>query len=70
MEISQLSEIAGTVSSYNIGTSMNPVGDKEAISVAILGKAIDSVNEMSMQMIQSLEKSVTPNLGNNIDMYI
>lgn len=70
MEILDLSSIANTVSSYDSGSVSEAVSDREAVSIAMLDKALDMSEAMQMQMIKSMEMSVNPNLGANINMHI
>lgn len=70
MDIAGLSSALSTVSSYDIGSSTDPVTLQEDVGIAMLGKSLDMTQTLGTGMVQMMEHSVTPNLGNNIDLYI
>ena len=67
MDISSIGFALNTVSSYNIGTSVSAVTLPEMVGVAMLDKTMELNEQLNAQMLQALEHSVTPHLGNNID---
>ncbi len=54
----ELGAISNTLSTRNVSSQ---------IDVAILRKNMDSMEEMGDSMIKMMERSVYPNLGQNID---
>ena len=42
----------------------------DMISVALLKKTLDTVEDNGESMIKMMEQSVTPNLGQNIDLRV
>jgi len=58
MDISALSSLASSATAAN------------AIEVAVLSKTMDSFEDLGNDMVQMMESSVTPNLGQNIDVRI
>jgi hypothetical protein len=55
-------DIAATSSVLSQGQLMTNV------NVAMLSKSLDTIETLSDSMISMMEKSVTPNLGQNIDV--
>ncbi|MDF2951243.1 MAG: hypothetical protein K0S18_826 [Anaerocolumna sp.] len=55
-------DIAGISNVLNQGQAMTNV------NVAVLSKNLDTIETLGDSMIQMMEKSVTPNLGQNIDV--
>lgn len=70
MDIANVGFALSTVSSYDIGTSASPVTLQESIGVAMLSKTMDLNETLNTELVQAMERSVTPNLGGNIDIYI
>ncbi len=70
MDIANVSSALNTVSSYNIGTSVSGVSLQEYVGVAMLDKTMELNEQLNASMIQALERSVTPHLGGNIDLYV
>ncbi len=70
MDIAGVSFASGVVSSYGIGSSVSPVSLQEYVGVAMLEQTMELNETLNTQMIQAMEHSVTPHLGNNIDTYI
>ena len=70
MDIANVSSALSTVSSYNIGTSVSGISLSEVVGVAMLDMTMELNEQLNAQMIQALEHSVTPHLGNNIDVYV
>ncbi len=40
------------------------------ISIALLGKQLDTTQQMGAEMIKAMERSVNPDVGGNIDVYV
>ena len=70
MDIANVSSELNTVSSYDIGTSVSGVSLQEYVGVAMLDKTMELNEQLNASMIQALERSVTPHLGGNIDLYV
>ena len=70
MDIANVSSALNTVSSYGIGTSVSPTSFSEQVGIAVLDMSMELNNQLNTSMIQALERSVTPHLGGNIDLYI
>ena len=70
MDIANVSSALNTVSSYDIGTSVSGVSLQEYVGVAMLDKTMELNEQLNASMIQALERSVTPHLGGNIDVYV
>ena len=70
MDIAGLNSALNVVSSYDIGSSTDPVTLQEDVGIAMLGKSLDMTQTLGASMVQMMEHSVTPNLGSNIDVYI
>lgn len=70
MDIANVSSALNTVSAYNIGTSVSGVSLQEYVGVAMLDKTMELNEQLNASMIQALERSVTPHLGGNIDLYV
>ena len=70
MDIANVGFALNTVSSYNIGTSVSGISLQEVVGVAMLDKTMELNEQLNTQMLQALEHSVTPHLGNNIDVYV
>ena len=70
MDIANVSSALNTVSSYDIGTSVSGVSLQEYVGVAMLDKTMELNEQLNASMIQALERSLTPHLGGNIDLYV
>lgn len=70
MDITSLNSAVNTVSSYDIGSSVSPVTLQEYVGAAVLGQSLDMAETLGAGMVQMMERSVTPELGGNIDVYI
>ena len=57
-----------TISSLPAATSQ-PV-NSTTVGIAVLAKSLDTIEQSGQSMIQMMEKSVSPNLGQNIDMRV
>ena len=55
------------VSSSTAMSTQNILND---VSVAMLSKSLDTVEDMGDGMVKIMESSVTPYLGQNIDYYV
>lgn len=53
-----------------LSTVLNMSQTNNDIGVLMLSKQLDLVEEQGDTMVEALERSVTPYLGNNIDMRV
>lgn len=53
-----------------ISAAVNPQVTMTDISVAVLSKNLDTIEKAGQNLIQMMEQSVQPHLGNNIDFRI
>lgn len=58
MDISALSSLAASTASSDV------------ISIAMLSKAMDTFEDSGTDMVRMMEASVTPHLGQNIDVCV
>lgn len=56
-----ITALPGALIAQNISTQ---------ISTALMSKGLDTMEEMGDSMIRMMEQSVTPNLGQNIDISV
>ena len=54
----------------SLSTAMNTQNILNDVSVAMLSKSLDTVEDMGDGMVKIMESSVTPYLGQNIDYYV
>ena len=54
----------------SLSTAMSTQSILNDVSVAMLSKSLDTVEDMSDGMVKIMESSVTPYLGQNIDYYV
>lgn len=54
----------------SLSTAMSTQNILNDVSVAMLSKSLDTVEDMSDGMVKIMESSVTPYLGQNIDYYV
>ena len=54
----------------SLSTAMSTQNILNDVSVAILSKSLDTVEDMGDGMVKIMESSVTPYLGQNIDYYV
>lgn len=67
MDISAVSSALGAVQSYGPYATGSVA---QAVSVEMLDQSMEMNEAMNSQLIQLMERSVTPNLGGNIDLRI
>ena len=53
----------------SLSTAMSTQNILNDVSVAMLSKSLDTVEDMGDGMVKIMESSVTPYLGQNIDYY-
>ena len=54
----------------SLSTAMSTQNILNDVSVAMLSKSLDTVEDMGDGMVKIMESSVTPYLGQNIDDYV
>ena len=54
----------------SLSTAMSTHNILNDVSVAMLSKSLDTVEDMGDGMVKIMESSVTPYLGQNIDYYV
>ena len=54
----------------SVSTAMSTQNILNDVSVAMLSKSLDTVEDMGDGMVKIMESSVTPYLGQNIDYYV
>ena len=54
----------------SLSTAMSTQNILNDVSVAMLSKSSDTVEDMGDGMVKIMESSVTPHLGQNIDYYV
>lgn len=54
----------------SLSTAMSTQNILNDVSVAMLSKSLDTVEDMGDGMVKIIESSVTPYLGQNIDYYV
>lgn len=54
----------------SLSTAMSTQNILNDVSVAMLSKSLDNVEDMGDGMVKIMESSVTPYLGQNIDYYV
>lgn len=54
----------------SLSTAMSTQNILNDVSVAMLSKSLDTVEDMGDRMVKIMESSVTPYLGQNIDYYV
>lgn len=54
----------------SLSTAMSTQNILNDVSVAMLSKSLDTIEDMGDGMVKIMESSVTPYLGQNIDYYV
>lgn len=70
MDFSNIDMALSTISAYDASSSVSSASLAYAVGTEILSQSIDMTEVMGASMIQMMERSVTPELGRNIDIYI
>lgn len=52
-----------------LSTQMHMAQLSQDVGTAMLGKSLDMVEDLGSGMVKMMEASVTPELGQNIDLY-
>ncbi len=53
-----------------LATNMKTAELQNKVGVALLGKSLDTMEDMGEGMVKMMESSVTPELGQNIDVRV
>ena len=70
MDFSSIDMALSTISAYDASSSVSSASLAYAVGTEILSQSLDMTQVMGASMIQMMERSVTPELGGNIDIYI
>ncbi len=70
MDFTNIDLALGTLTAYDASSSVSSASLAYAVGTEILSQSLDMTQEMGASMIQMLERSVTPELGGNIDVYV
>ena len=70
MDIGSMTPALDTLNAYDADSSVSPASLAYAVSTELLSQQLDMTQEMGAAMIQMMERSVTPELGGTIDVYI
>lgn len=70
MDFSNIDMALSTLTAYDATSSVSSASLAYAVGTEILSQSLDMTQEMGASMIQMMERSVTPELGGNIDVYI
>lgn len=70
MDFSIVDSALSTMTAYDASSSVSTASLAYAVGTELLSQSLDSTEVMGQAMIQMMERSVTPELGGNIDMYI
>lgn len=67
MGVDAFNQVSLNALNYARNTS-NPIG--EAVGLVMLDKQLEFSDTMNAKMLQSMERSVNPAVGSNIDVYV
>lgn len=70
MDFSNIDIALSTLSAYDASSSASSASLAYAVGTEILSQSLDMTQELGASMVQMMERSVTPELGGNIDIYI
>lgn len=70
MDFANIDIALSTLSAYDAGSSVGSASLAYAVGTEILSQSLDMTQELGASMVQMMERSVTPELGGNIDIYI
>lgn len=70
MDFSIVDAALGTMTAYDSGSSVSTTSLAYAVGTKLLSQSLDMTQVMGASMIQMMERSVTPQLGGNIDVYV
>lgn len=70
MDFANIDIALSALSAYDASSSVSSASLAYAVGTEILSQSLDMTQEMGASMVQMMERSVTPELGGNIDIYI
>lgn len=70
MDFSIVDAALSTMTTYDASSSIGTASLAYAVGTELLSQSLDMTEVMGASMIQMMERSVTPQLGGNIDVYI
>lgn len=70
MDFSIVDAALGTMTAYDATSSVSTASLAYAVGTEMLSQSLDMTQIMGASMIQMMERSVTPELGGNIDLFI
>ena len=70
MDFSIVDAALGTMNTYDATSSVGTSSLAYAVGTEILSQSLNMTQIMGTSMIQMMERSVTPQLGGNIDLYV
>lgn len=70
MDFANIDIALSTLTAYDASSSVSSASLAYAVGTEILSQSLDMTQEMGASMVQMMERSVTPELGGNIDLYI
>lgn len=70
MDFSMIDAALGTMTGYDATSSVSTSSLAYAVGTEILSQSLNMTQVMGTSMIQMMERSVTPELGGNIDVYV
>lgn len=70
MDFSNLDMALSTLSAYDASSSVSSASLAYAVGTEILSQSIDMTETLGTSMVQMMERSVTPELGGTIDVYV
>ncbi len=70
MDFSIIDAALGTMTAYDATSSVSTSSLAYAVGTEMLSQSLDMTQAMGTSMIQMMERSVTPELGGNVDIYV
>lgn len=70
MDFSLVDSALSIMNAYDATSSVSTASLAYAVGTKLLSQSLDTTEVMGQAMIQMMERSVTPELGGNIDLYI
>lgn len=70
MDFSTIDAALSTMTAYDASSSVSTGSLAYAVGTEVLSQSLDMTAVMGASMIQMMERSVTPQLGGNIDVYL
>lgn len=70
MDFANIDIALSTLTAYDASSSVSSASLAYAVGTEILSQSLDMTQEMGASMVQMMERSVTPELGGSIDLYI